>query len=140
MLTITVIDGQGGGIGSAILTQCKAQLSSDVFLVAVGTNAVATAHMLKAGADVGATGENAVCYNAAHCDILLAPIGAAFANSMYGEITDRMALAVSKSEALRILIPVNKCDIHIPGIAHQPMTYFVEEAVNMVASHIRFLG
>lgn len=130
MVTIAVIDGQGGGIGKSVTEKCKHAIEN-CFLVAAGTNALATAAMVKSGADVGATGENAIIYNAHHCDILIAPIGAAFANSMYGEITDKMAAAISQSNAFRILIPVSKCHVHIAGSTDKPLSILIEEAVEM---------
>ena len=57
MKKITVIDGQGGKMGRAIVEQLKKQFPQQEIL-AVGTNSTATAAMLKAGADYGATGEN----------------------------------------------------------------------------------
>jgi len=135
MITIAVIDGQGGGIGKAVTEKCKKRLP-DCFIVAAGTNAAATAAMVKAGADVGATGENAIVYNAGHCDILVAPIGAAFANSMYGEITEKMAIAVSKSEAVRVLIPISKCAIQIAGFIEKPLSELIDDAVTLAAHTI----
>jgi len=135
MITIAVIDGQGGGIGRAVTEKCKKRLP-DCFIIAAGTNATATASMVKAGADVGATGENAIIYNAEHCDILIAPIGAAFANSMYGEITEKMAMAVSKSEAVRVFIPISKCAVHIAGLLDKPLADLIDDAVSLAVDMI----
>ena len=103
--TILILDGQGGGVGSQLVKLLKPRLSEDCRLLCVGTNVMATSAMLKAGALQGATGENAVVYNAARADVILGPIGVALANGILGEVSPAMAAAVSGSEAVKILIP-----------------------------------
>ncbi|RPF49014.1 uncharacterized protein DUF3842 [Hydrogenoanaerobacterium saccharovorans] len=130
-MKIVVIDGQGGGMGRSIVERLRTELPN-AEIIAAGTNATATSSMLKAGASVGATGENAVVYNCAHSDIIIGPIGIILANAMLGEITPAMACAVATSNAKVVLIPVAKCHAHIVGIEEKPMSRYIEEAIGIV--------
>ncbi|MBR2791324.1 MAG: DUF3842 family protein [Erysipelotrichaceae bacterium] len=124
-MKILVIDGQGGKMGKAIVEQLvKAGHKDDV--IAVGTNAVATAAMIKSGV-AGATGENPVKVNAAKADYIIGPMGIIAANSLLGEITPAMALAVSESNARKLLIPVSKCNIQVMGTVDKPMNDYIME-------------
>ena len=89
-MKIMIMDGQGGGVGRSLVEALRSRYP-DVELIVVGTNAAATANMMKGGAAIGATGENAVVYNSARVDVILGPIGIIMANAMLGEITPRMA-------------------------------------------------
>jgi NAD(P)-dependent dehydrogenase (short-subunit alcohol dehydrogenase family) len=73
-MRIAVIDGQGGGVGRALISELSGKLSAKDSLIALGTNAIATSAMMKAGAPEGATGENAIVYNAARADVILGPV------------------------------------------------------------------
>ena len=128
---IIVVDGQGGGIGKSVVEKLRQALPA-CFIIAVGTNALATSNMLKAGANVGATGENAVIYNANHGDILVGPIGIVFANAMYGEISPKMALAIQESEIKKFLIPVSKCPATIVGIENKSIGEYVDQCVQEI--------
>jgi NAD(P)-dependent dehydrogenase (short-subunit alcohol dehydrogenase family) len=124
-MKILVIDGQGGKMGKAIVEQLvKAGHRDDV--IAVGTNAVATAAMIKSGV-AGATGENPVKVNAAKADYIIGPMGIIAANSLLGEITPAMALAVSESNARKLLIPVSKCNIQVMGTVDKSMNDYIME-------------
>ena len=107
-MKIVVIDGQGGNIGRRIVEEIKAK-KTGCEILAIGTNSTATALMMKGGADVGATGENPVVLASRDADVIIGPIGIILADSMYGEITPRMAEAIGASRASKILIPINKC-------------------------------
>jgi hypothetical protein len=131
---ILVIDGQGGGMGKALIERLRLRLP-DVHIVAAGTNAMATAAMLKAGAHVGATGENAICVNAAKADIIIGPIGIVLADSMFGELTPAMARAVGQSGALRVLIPVSRCCTIVAGVEEKPAGRYLDDAVEMAVLH-----
>lgn len=131
MTRIVVIDGQGGGIGKALVEQLRDALPESE-IVAAGTNSLATTAMLKAGASMGATGENAVLYNCAHADIIVGPLGIVLANAMLGEITPRMAAAAADSNAQLVLVPVFKCRSHIAGLAEKPLAQYIEDAVHAV--------
>lgn len=130
-MKIIVIDGQGGGVGKALIEQLKARLP-DQPVLALGTNAMATAGMLKAGADQGATGETAIIYNCRDADIILGPIGIVLAYSMLGELSPAMAQAVGESKAVRILIPIGKCRTKIAGMSDLSLAALVENAVSEV--------
>ena len=119
-MKITVIDGQGGRIGKTVIEQIKAK-HKDLELYAIGTNTAATAAMLKAGANFGATGENAALVNVTDADIVIGPVGIVFANALLGEITPAIATAVGASRAFKILIPVNRCNHFIAGCTENPL-------------------
>lgn len=115
-MKILIIDAQGGGIGRQVTSAVKAKFPY-VEITAVGTNGAATAAMLKAGADYAATGENAVIVGCRRADVIIGPIGIVIADSLHGEITPAMALAVGQSLAKRILIPVSHCDNLVVGVS-----------------------
>ncbi len=135
-MKVLVIDGQGGGLGRQLVAAVKAGYP-DVEVLAVGTNSAATGAMLKAGADMAATGENSVEVACRKADVIMGPVGIVIADSMLGEITPRMAAAVGQSQAWRILIPVNMCDNIVVGIADLPMTKKVESAVEALADFMK---
>ena len=114
-MKVTVIDGQGGQLGAQIVKEIKTQMP-DICIMAVGTNTVAISSMLKAGADNAATGENAVVVACRKSDVIIGPIGIVSADSLFGEITEKMAVSVGRADAVRILIPMNKCDNLIAGV------------------------
>lgn len=130
-MTILVIDGQGGSLGRSLIVSIR-QAIPDSEIIAVGTNAMATAAMLKAGPSAGATGENAVIYNAARCDAIVAPIGLISPNAMHGEISPRMAEAVGRSDALKVLIPSTRCNIRVAGVQMRSVADYVAEATGML--------
>ena len=138
-MKILVIDGQGGKMGKAIVEQLKNSLP-DYKITALGTNSIATSSMLKAGADFGATGENPVIYNSSNADIIIGSMGIIVANSYMGEITPAMANAISESMAVKILIPVNRCNIIVAGIEEMPFNEYTSLAVQQVKKIIKDKG
>lgn len=134
-MNIVVMDAQGGGMGRMLVEGLKRTLPGQR-VTAVGTNALATAAMLKAGADQGATGENAIRVCAQRADLILAPIGMVLCDAMLGEVTATMANAVAASPAHKILIPVSKCQVTIPGLPRQTMAEAVDAAVREAALRI----
>lgn len=135
-MNVLVIDGQGGKMGRAIIEQLCSK-HGDIEITAVGTNSIATANMLKGGPAHAATGENPVVVASLRADVIIGPIGITIADSMYGEITDKMALAVAKSRAVRILLPVNKCDNLVAGVKKCTVNEIVEEALNLLYEIIK---
>ncbi len=125
-MNILVIDSQGGGMGRQLVSAVKERLPH---VTAVGTNSTATAAMLRAGADVAATGENAVIVGCRRADVIVGPIGIVIADSLYGEVTPAMAVAVGQSRARRILIPVNHCENIVAGVAEQSLGSLIESAL-----------
>ena len=135
-MNILVIDAQGGGLGKQLIAALRKNFP-DMDITAVGTNTMATAVMLKAGATHAATGENAVVVGCRKADIIIGPLAIVIADSRYGEITPAMSLAVAQSNAKRILIPFNHCDNIVVGIGDYNMTALIQEAVDEVARTIK---
>ena len=131
---VLVIDGQGGQLGSQIVRELLAKFS-DIQITAVGTNAVATAAMIKAGASKAATGENPVLVACRKADVIIGPIGIVVADSLMGEVTPAMAVAVGQADAVRILIPMNKCENMVAGVSSMSTTVLIQDAVTKL-SHI----
>ena len=132
---VLIIDGQGGNMGRQLIEQLLLQSPITLEITVVGTNAIATANMLKASARVqGATGENAVVVAARNADIIVGPVGIVMADALMGEITPVMANAVAQSRAYKVLLPVNKCNHFIVGIRDDSMSQLVQQAVREVIS------
>ncbi|OUP81152.1 hypothetical protein B5F07_18605 [Lachnoclostridium sp. An169] len=128
-MKILIIDGQGGGLGRQLVAAVKERFPQ-IEVMAVGTNSAATNSMLRAGADQAATGENSVRVASARADVIMGPVGIVIADSMLGEITPQMALAVGQSHAKRILIPVNLCDNIVVGVSESSMAKNVQNAMD----------
>ena len=127
-MNITIIDGHGGMLGAQLVKEISARIK-DASITAVGTNATATSAMLKAGAQKAATGENPVIVACRKADVIIGPVGIVIADSLWGEITPKMALAVGQADAVRILIPMNKCDNLIAGFGDLKVNLLIEDAM-----------
>lgn len=123
---ICVIDGQGGGIGSAVIKKLKEFFGETVEIIALGTNAIATAQMLKAKANRGASGENAIVQTTGKVDIIIGTVGIIVANAMMGEVTPKMAEAVANSPAKKLLIPLTQENVEIIGLPPAPLPHLIE--------------
>lgn len=130
-MNILVIDGQGGHLGGQLIKLLKENFK-DCKLVAVGTNATATSTMLKAGADQAATGENPVIVACRKANIIIGPIGIVIADSLWGEITPKMAVAIGQADAVRILLPVNKCDNIVAGGSNLSTTAILNDVITKI--------
>lgn len=131
MKKIVVIDGQGGRLGQTIIdTLVKANL--EIELLAIGTNSIATQSMLKAGAKNGATGENPVVVAARDADVIVGPIGIVSADSLYGEVTPKMALAIGESNALKLLLPVSHCNNQVIGVKQISISEMATEVLDRI--------
>lgn len=130
MKRICVVDGQGGGIGAAIIKGLRARWGESMEIWALGTNAVATSQMLRAGANRGATGENPVVCTVKAADLILGPISITWANAMLGEVTPRMAEAITSTPAPKILLPLHQERISIVGVSREPLPHLVESMIN----------
>lgn len=133
MKKIVVIDGQGGRLGQLLVEAIKRE-NFDAEIYAIGTNSAATTAMMKGGADYGATGENPVRVACKDADIIIGPIGIVAADSMLGEITPDMAVAVGQSSALKLLLPVSKCSNQVVGVRNLSMNEMVKETVERLKS------
>lgn len=127
-MKVLIIDGQGGQLGGQIIKTVRMQIQ-EADITAVGTNAVATATMLKAGAHQAATGENPVIVACRKADVIIGPIGIVIADALMGEVTPKMAMAVGQADAVRILLPVNKCDNLVAGIDKLTMNELIDDVI-----------
>ena len=132
MKKIVVIDGQGGKIGSLLVGRLKAT-AEGYEIYAIGTNSIATAAMMKAGADYGATGENPTVVNCRDADIIVGPIGIVVADSLVGEVTPAMSVAIGQSGAQKVLLPVNRCNIYLAGAREIPVGDLIDSALAFIA-------
>ncbi|MDL1963789.1 MAG: DUF3842 family protein [Deltaproteobacteria bacterium] len=129
MKRICVIDGQGGGIGSTIIKKLKECFDEKVEIIALGANAIATSQMLKAKANRGASGENAIVHTIKSVDVIIGPIGIILANAMMGEITPKIAEAVASSPTKKLLIPLTQENVEIVGLSSIPLPRFIESLI-----------
>ncbi len=136
MKQICIIDGQGGGIGSATIKVLRNFFEESVEILALGTNTIATVQLLKAGANRGATGENAIVQTVKKTDIIIGPVGIIIAHAMMGEVTPKIAEAVAESPAKKLLIPLSKENVEIVGVTSAPLPHLIEM---MVEEKLRLL-
>lgn len=130
MKKVCVIDGQGGGIGSAIIKKIKETFGERIEVIALGTNAIATAQMIKARANRGASGENSIVQTVQQVDVIIGPIGIIMAHAMLGEVTPAMAEAISRSSARKILLPLSQENIEIAGIENIPLPRLIDALID----------
>lgn len=133
-MRIAVIDGMGGGIGAQIVQRLKSVIQAPHSIVALGTNASATSAMVKAGADVGATGDNAIVVNATKADCIAGPVGVVIPNSMMGEISPTIATAIASSDAIKILIPLQQAHVELVGVESKPLSQMLDQLAERVTA------
>lgn len=134
-MRVAVIDGQGGGIGKHIVEQLRKRMP-DLEILALGTNALATGAMVRAGATEGASGESAICFNSDRVDIIAGSFAIVTVYGLLGEITPAMATAISSSRADKLLIPIQRGNIMIIGTTRMPLPHYVESLVNEVEQRL----
>jgi NAD(P)-dependent dehydrogenase (short-subunit alcohol dehydrogenase family) len=134
MKRICVIDGQGGGIGAAVIKRLKSAFGETVEIIALGTNAIATAQMLKAKANRGASGENAISRTIAEADIVIGPTGIIMAHALMGEVSPKIAEAVAGCRAKKLLIPLSQENMEIVGMTQDPLPHLLDV---MVEKHLK---
>lgn len=132
MKSICVIDGQGGGIGATLIKHLKVEFGEHIEIIALGTNAIATAQMLKAGANKGASGENAICRTVANADYIIGSVAITWANAMLGELTPKIAEAITSSSAIKLLLPLSQEKAEIVGLIKEPLPHIVEASVEKI--------
>ena len=130
--SVAVIDGQGGGIGSIIIKRLREVFGEDLEIIGLGTNAMATGAMLKAGANRGASGENAIVQTVKNMDIVVGTLSIVIAHSMMGEVTPRMAEAIASSPAMKCLLPLKIQELEIVGASKEPLPHLVEQLVKRI--------
>jgi len=130
-MRICVIDGQGGGIGGLVIRRLKEEYGENCEVLALGTNAIATAQMMKSGANRGATGENAVKVSVCGADVVIGPISIVLADSMMGEMTAEMAAAVARCRARKFLLPLTQENVEVAGVKHDPLPHLVDQIIKV---------
>jgi hypothetical protein len=131
-ISITVIDGQGGGIGSLIIKRLREAFAEEVEVIGLGTNAMATGAMLKAGANKGASGENAIVQTVKTVDIIIGTTSIVLGNSMMGELTPKMAEAIASSPASKFLLPLRVPEVEIIGAPKEPLPHLVDQLIKRI--------
>lgn len=131
-MKMLVIDGQGGQLGAQIIKSVKSKIAG-AEITAVGTNSAATLAMLKAGADNAATGENPVKVACRSADVIIGPVGIVIADSLFGEITPDMAVAIGQADAVRILVPMNKCENQVAGVPDLSTAALINDVTGKLA-------
>jgi len=137
LIRIAVIDGQGGGIGTTVIRKIKETYGERTEVWALGTNAIATAQMMKAGANKGATGENAICHCAGRVDVIVGPVSILLSNAMMGEMTPLMVQAIGSSPAPKLLLPLTQESVVIVGTTREPLPHMVDRLISeYLSAHI----
>ncbi len=129
MRQICVIDAQGGGIGATTIKRLKEAFGESVKIVALGTNAIATAQMMKAGANRGASGENAISRSVRSADVIVGPLGIVMAHALMGEVTPAIAEAVAGCDAKKYLIPLSQENVDIVGLQQEPLPHLLDTLI-----------
>ena len=132
MLKIAVVDGQGGGIGSLIVKRLRDEFGDGIEILALGTNAAATSAMMKSRANKGATGENAIVRNAGRVDMIIGSLSIVLPNAMLGELTAKMAEAISSSDVKKVLLPLNQEGIDLIGVGKEPLPHMIEKIIEIM--------
>lgn len=127
-----VVDGQGGGMGAAVIKQLRAAFGNEPEIYALGTNSIATSKMMKAGANRGATGEAAIVRSAPEADIIIGSVAVILSHAMMGELTPKMAEAICSSRGKKILIPLTQENVQIVGVRTEPLPHMVERTVEII--------
>ncbi|MFH1953777.1 MAG: DUF3842 family protein [Pseudomonadota bacterium] len=131
-MVIMVMDGQGGGIGSSVIKGLRGLVGEGVEILALGTNSIATSRMMKAGANRGATGENAIVQTSPRVSVIVGPLAILMPNAMMGEVTPKMAEAVCSSDAKKILIPLTQEKVRLVGVTSEPLPHLVDQVLGII--------
>ncbi len=137
MLRIAIIDGQGGGIGSLIVKRLRDEFGDEIEILALGTNASATAAMMKSRANKGATGENAIIWNTNRVDLIIGTLSIVLPNAMLGELTPKIAETIVATNVRKILLPLNQEGIEFVGLEKEPLPHMIEKIIDIIRQEIR---
>lgn len=132
-MKIAVIDGKGGGLGKSLIQKLKKYYGNEAYVIALGLSKVSCNNMSKVKPDIVDFGEEAIAYWSSRVDIIMGPIGIIVPNAMEEEVTPFIAKCIGESCAKKIMLPINKCNIFIPGTSKYKMSYMIDEAVKMIA-------
>jgi len=132
-MIIVVMDGQGGGIGSTIIKALREEMGEKLDIMALETNSSATSRMMRAGANKGAAGENAIVHTCAKADVIIGPLAIIMSHAMMGEVTPGMAEAVSSSDAKKILIPLTQEKVKLVGVTGEPLPHLVDKTIKVIS-------
>lgn len=135
-MKVMILDGQGGGIGAAVIKGLRAAIGPELEVLALGTNSIATSNMMKAGANKGGTGENAIAVTSRRVDVIIGPLAILMADAMMGEVTPRVASAVSSSPAGKILIPLTQEKVTLVGVSGEPLPHLVNQVIGILKEMI----
>ncbi len=135
-MRIAVIDGQGGGIGKAIIDRVRKEFRDSIDIIALGTNALATFAMVKAGANEGATGEYAIAYNVSQVDYIAGSLSIIVPNSMLGELTPQIAAAIANSKARKMLLPIHRNNIDVIGLKAEPLPHLIDRLLAQIKKYM----
>ena len=133
-MIVGVVDGQGGGIGAHIVERLRKTVPEDTEIIALGTNAIATSNMMRAGANKGASGENAIRQTAPRVDIIAGALTVTQPHSMLGEMTPAMVEAIVRSPARKVVMPLKSTGIEVVGLREEPIPHLIEELVERVTA------
>ena len=136
MFKIAVVDGQGGGIGGLIVKRLRDEFGDEIEILALGTNSAVTSAMMKSRSNKGATGENAIIWNASRVNMIIGPLSIVLSNAMLGELTLKMAEAIVSSDAKKILLPLNQEGIDVIGVEKEPLPHMIEKIIETVRHEI----
>ncbi|MBW1645017.1 MAG: DUF3842 family protein [Deltaproteobacteria bacterium] len=128
-MRIAIVDGQGGGIGSTIIRRLQEEFGTRVEIWALGTNAIATAAMMKSRANRGATGENAIIQSVGRVEVIIGTVSIIMAQAMMGELTPGMATAIAASPARKLLLPISQENIGIVGVDREPLPHLIDQLI-----------
>ena len=131
-MIIAVMDGMGGGIGAQVVGALREELPTYIEIYALGTNSIATSAMMKAHANKGATGENAIIVSSKKANIIVSPISVVMPNSMMGEVTNSISEAVCDSEAFKILLPIMPENFEVIGIEGKPLSLLIKDTIKII--------
>lgn len=135
-MKVMILDGQGGGIGAAVIKGLRAAIGPELEVLALGTNSIATSNMMKAGANKGGTGENAIAVTSRRVDVIIGPLAILMADAMMGEVTPKVASAVSSSPAGKILIPLTQEKVTLVGVSGEPLPHLVNQVIGILKEMI----
>ena len=135
-MKVMILDGQGGGIGAAVIKGLRAAIGPELEVLALGTNSIATSNMMKAGANKGGTGENAIAVTSRRVDVIIGPLAILMADAMMGEVTPKVAAAVSSSPAGKILIPLTQEKVTLVGVSGEPLPHLVNQVIGILKEMI----